>query len=154
MIITVARGILSPFSQKPIALRLKPVAFASCACVSSFSNRNSFNLLLNFSIIKFYHKCGKKLDMPQNESYNKATLVAKKMDYKIVAERMRKLRKEKGIYFRHIEETTGLRFERVSRLLTGKSAPRLSEFALMCLALGVSADELLKADDEWQIIER
>lgn len=76
------------------------------------------------------------------------------MDYKIVAERMRKLKKEKGIYFCHIEETTGLRFERVSRLLAGKSAPRLSEFALMCIALGASADELLRADDKWQIIER
>lgn len=76
------------------------------------------------------------------------------MDYKIVAERMKKLKKEKGLTFWHIQEVTGLKYFIVNRLLWGKRPPKLSEFALMCLALGVSADELLKADDKWQIIER
>ncbi len=92
--------------------------------------------------------------MPQNESYNSATTVVMNMNYKIVAERMKKIRKEKEISFGHIEEVTGLRLCIISRILWGKRAPRLSEFALMCLAMEVSADELLRAEDAWEIIER
>lgn len=76
------------------------------------------------------------------------------MNYKIVAERMRKIKKEKGITISQIEEITGFKWFIVSRLLWGKRAPRLSEFALLCLALEVSADELLRTDEKWEIIER
>ncbi len=76
------------------------------------------------------------------------------MDYKVVAERMRKIKKEKGVTFAHIQEVTGIKGFKIGRLLWGRTAPRLSEFALLCIALGASADELLKADDAWQVIER
>lgn len=76
------------------------------------------------------------------------------MNYKIVAERMRKLKKDKKISITEIEEATGLKFFIVSRLLWGERAPRLSEFALLCKALGTSADELLQTDEPWEIIER
>lgn len=76
------------------------------------------------------------------------------MNYKIVAERMWKVKKEKSIMYRHIEDVTGLRYCIIGRIFRGVRAPRLSEFALMCLALDVSADELLRADDAWEIIER
>lgn len=76
------------------------------------------------------------------------------MNYKIVAERMQKIKREKGIFFEDIDKITGIRPCRVTRIMCGKSAPRLSEFALLCLALGASADDLLRADDKWEIIER
>ncbi len=76
------------------------------------------------------------------------------MNYKIVAERMRKIRKEKGITLAHIQEVMGVKWFIVSRLLWGKRAPRLSEFALLCIALGASADELLQTGEKWEIIER
>ena len=76
------------------------------------------------------------------------------MNYKIVAERMRKIRKEKGITLAHIQEILGCKYFIVRRLLWGARAPRLSEFALLCIALGVNADELLDTDEKWEIIER
>ena len=76
------------------------------------------------------------------------------MNYKIVAERMRKLKKEKGISIVEIEQSTGLKYHIASRLLWGNRAPRLSEFALLCKALGASADELLQTEEAWEIIER
>lgn len=76
------------------------------------------------------------------------------MNYKVVAERMYRLKKERGFYFSHIEEMTGIRHDVVCRLLHGIRPPRLSEFALLCIALGASADELLQTDEEWEIIER
>lgn len=81
-------------------------------------------------------------------------ITGKEMNYKIVAERMRKIRKEKGITIAHIEEITGFRNCIVRRLLWGRRAPRLSEFALLCIALEASADELLRTDEKWEIIER
>ena len=68
------------------------------------------------------------------------------MDYKIIAERMWKIKKEKGIYFRYIEEVTGISNCRLMRMLQGRTVPNLSEFALLCIALGASADELLKPE--------
>ena len=76
------------------------------------------------------------------------------MNYKIVAKRMYALRKEKKVTFSRIEEETGMRFSKICRLLRGQTAPRLSEFALLCRVLEVSADELLRAEGEWEIIER
>ena len=76
------------------------------------------------------------------------------MNYKIVAERMRKFKKENGISIGYITEVTGLKYHIVSRLLWGERAPRLSEFALLCKALGASADELLQTNEPWEIIER
>ena len=76
------------------------------------------------------------------------------MNYKIVAQRICKIKKEKGIYYCDIERVVGISNCRLLNILKGKSAPRLSEFALLCIALGVSADELLQTDEEWEIIER
>ena len=76
------------------------------------------------------------------------------MNYKTVAERMRKIRKEKGVTITHIQEVSGCKYFIISRLLWGKRAPRLSEFALLCKALGASADELLDTEEEWEIIEK
>lgn len=76
------------------------------------------------------------------------------MNYKIVAQRICKIKKEKGIYYSYLQNVVGISNYRLLNLLKGKSAPRLSEFALLCIALGVSADELLKTDEEWEIIER
>lgn len=76
------------------------------------------------------------------------------MNYKTVAERMRKIRKEKGVTITHIQEVSGCKYFIIRRLLWGKRAPRLSEFALLCKALGASADELLDTEEEWEIIEK
>ena len=76
------------------------------------------------------------------------------VNYKIVAERMRKLKKEKNISIVYIVKETGLTFLIARRVLWGERAPRLSEFALLCKALGASADELLQTDEPWEIIER
>lgn len=76
------------------------------------------------------------------------------MNYKIVAQRMCKIKKEKGIYYSDIERIVGISNCRLLNLLKGKSSPRLSEFALLCLALEASADELLRTDEKWEIIER
>ncbi len=76
------------------------------------------------------------------------------MNYKIVAERMVALKKEKGITFLHIEKATGFRRDKLCRLLWGEREPCLSEFALLCIALGASADELLQSADGWEILKR
>ena len=75
------------------------------------------------------------------------------MNYKIVAERMYCLKKEKGITFLHIIQTTGFRCDKLHRILRGDKEPSLSGFALLCIALGASADELLKLDEYWEILK-
>lgn len=65
------------------------------------------------------------------------------IDYKIISERMRILKKQKGIFFAEIERVTGFRGDVVRRLLGGMREPKLTEFAMLCIALEASADELL-----------
>ena len=76
------------------------------------------------------------------------------MNYKVVAERMYALKQEKKITFLYLEKATGIRSDKIARILFGVRPPRLSEFALLCFSLGTSADELLRSDEKWEVIER
>ena len=67
---------------------------------------------------------------------------------------MMAVKKDKNITFVFLERATGIRIDKIGRILWGRRPPRLSEFALLCAALEASADELLRADDKWEIIER
>ena len=72
------------------------------------------------------------------------------MNYKIVAARMLNVKRKKHIFFSDMECKTGLSLTKICNILSGRRPPTLTEFALLCIALGASADALLQADDTWE----
>lgn len=72
------------------------------------------------------------------------------MNYKIVAERMLALKEERKISVSELEQKTKLSSKIISNILFGKRPPKLEEFVALCAALQADADELLRADGEWE----
>lgn len=63
-----------------------------------------------------------------------------------VASRIQEAREQAGISYRRLEEASGVKKDRICRVLTGKRVMTVAELGLLCDGLGLNVSDVVKKD--------